>query len=192
MRTIIFLFISVLCFCLLSECKDSNDKTETVIIYCDHFPMMKIDSIAMDTFSFKKYINEKLEKHIHDSIIFRIECPENIVIDNILNTELILKNQINTNTHFKVKFRIENECLANLTSPNMKTNTIKADLLIRIDGKGNLLLNDTTIALDNFCWEFKGRVKRIEIIVDETLSVEKLVKIMERLMKEGYLVSLSH
>lgn len=144
----------------------------------------------MDTIGFKNFITQKLNESIYDSIIFIIECPENIVIENILNTQMMLKNQMSQANNNKASIRISYECIANLTPPNKRPKRVIQELVIQIDKKGNLFLNDSAISMDTICRRFKGKNLPIKLIPDNSLPLEQFVTIMENLNKEGFTVNI--
>ncbi len=180
----------VVCLILISKCTPSTIKNEVITVYCDHFPELKIDSFLTDTSGLKKFVTKKFTESYSDSIIFNIECPDNIVIENIIKTEMIIKDQINQTVRSKTKFKIYNNCLANLSPPNHKSERVNADVVVRIDNRGNLLLNDSSITLEAICDRYKGQNIRIELIPDESLPADKLISILDKLRSSGFAVIL--
>ncbi|HEY9044765.1 MAG TPA: hypothetical protein VIN08_02670 [Ohtaekwangia sp.] len=185
----------LLCFLsysfLPTGCQQQNEKKKEVHIFCDNFPELKIDSITTDTARFRKYIETALAANSTDSIQFVIECPDNIVLESITQTENILKEQIDLSKNKRPgKIIVYNKCLSELSLPLGKVNQRPANLIVRADINGNLSIDNNSITLDSICQKYRRQNITIEIVADNRLSMDKFSEILKRLETEHFIVYL--
>ena len=183
-----FLFISILSF----SCKHEKRLGNRVInVYCDNFPNLTIDTLTTDTIGFVQYIKE-IDNEIenYDSLIVNINCPNNIVLPNIISTYRITKTNLLLSEKYKSKNKINNNCISDL--PNFLFNqNLKYDIILKIDENGIIYLdNGNKIELETICTNFKNKNITIKLIANPSLKTEKFVKIFDRLSKEKFKVLL--
>jgi biopolymer transport protein ExbD len=184
---IIVFFIS----CLFTCCQEVSGQKKTVHVFCDNFPELKINLTVTDTSRLKEYVQNELAQNQHDSLYFVIECPDNIVYENVIQTDNMLKRKISLLKNEKSKIVVYDKCLNELFLPSQTKDRKLADVTIRADIRGDLFYDNKPVTLDLICEKYRGQNITIEISADKDLTIDKFSAILKRLEKEKFKVILA-
>lgn len=190
MRKPFIILFYIFCSSLLTSCRVEHKPKETVHVFCDNFPTLTIDSTITDTIGLKKHLIEKLTNGNADTINFIIECPNNVVFDNVTQTENILKKEVSRYRAKKQIVTIYNKCILEYSPPWDKKKQKSADIILKIDVNGKLSINNKSITIDSLCEKYKGQNITIEIIADGEMSYDQFSNISTRLEKENFKIIL--
>jgi hypothetical protein len=170
----------------LFSCKESSSKKEIISIATDEFPKLKLDSTRTDTSQVGQLLMKKLVESSSDSIKIIIECYNNAVLTDIKQTAELIKKNISS-YHGKADIVIYNKCLLDLKLTKLDNLSLNS-ITLKINQEGKPTLNGSTINIDAFCKEYKGKPITITLTGDSGLPLEKIIPIWERLKKEKFKV----
>lgn len=191
-KTYILLLFYLFSLSFIISCRVVKKQKKVLHVYCDNFPALIVDTIPLDTIQFKKYIKRELKRAKNDSIDFIIECPNNIVLEEVLSTESIIEKQINSYSRKRISILVYNKCLSEFTLPWNKKIKQSADITVNIDSIGMLSINNKPVDIHSLCEQYRGQNITIKIIADTRLSVEKFGEILNVFEREKFKVFLGN
>jgi len=174
----------LLVFILLSCSEIVNNKKNNTID-CSHFPNLTYNNQSTDTALIKLTIQQLLLKKSNDTIRINIECLDNIVYSDVLQTITIISETINSNNKNNIPIIIYNKCLNEFSFPPKLKNV--SYITLNIDKNGNIFMDNKKINLDNLCQKLteKNNKETIKLICEDNLSTDKLIQIHDKLNKTG-------
>lgn len=184
MKIKIIIYLLILIFTLFNCSRITNNRN-IITIDCSHFPDLRYNNQPTDTALLKATIKSLLIKKSNDTIQINLECVDNIVYSDVLQTITIIRETINSNNKNNIPTIVCNKCINEYSFPTKFQN--EKYITLNVDENGHIFMDSKKINLDNLCNELSktNNTEKIRLICKENLSTENLITIHDKLRKTG-------